>query len=273
MDIKTLLPHIITAVVSLVSIIATSAVSITLSKSNHKRELARLEYDYRLKHIDSSMQVKRDSYRDVYRLMAKTRDLVYDLSREAHKPVEEPRYEYRNRNDNQVKELKEIWSMFQQQKSDAYFVSSWLCDYYFTQWHVTLNRIVMLSCEDGYPIEFFRSEDSKHLLDALLFLENDFLEQARKELGFSKNDDEEIIKINSLNNESAGCLLKKTNGEIVLLAGAKTEEPQTDSFFDFWADEYGYVLPHSKTFKNIEEAAKYLMGNDEKYEIKQICKL
>ncbi len=269
-----LLTQIITAVVSLVSIIATSIVSIALSKSNHKQELARLEHDYQLKQIDSSMQEKRECYRDVCRIISRVKELVFNLSVEAHKPVDEENLlEYGKKNEKQIKELYDIMNTFKEQTADAYFVSSWLSDYFITCFHVILNRIIMESCENGDPIGFFRSERSTDLLLALERMEFNIFEQARKELGFSKNDGGEIITLNSLNNESNGCILKKTNGEVVLFAGAITKEPPTDNSLEFWTDEFGYVLIDNKTFHDIEEAAKYFMGNKEKYETKQICKL
>ena len=43
-----------------------------------------MEYDYRLKQIDSAMHVKMDCYREACKVVSKAKDLVYEVSREAH---------------------------------------------------------------------------------------------------------------------------------------------------------------------------------------------
>lgn len=268
-DIKTLLPYIITAAVSLISIVATSAVSIALSKSNYKRELAKLEHDYRLRQINSSLQVKSDSYKGIFKTMTTITDSVLELSVEAHKYIQEAkRANIVERNKEQISKLNDIRNRIDKQKSEAFFVASGLCDYYFSSYYTILHRIIMESCKDNDPIDFFGSLKSSGLIFALQNMQNNFLYQARMELNIVEYKNFAIFALRESNHEGTGFLIKRADGEVELLAGSYTKRPLEGYDFDFWSSDDGYYnLSHNISFESIKEAATYLIGTDKKYEV------
>lgn len=266
MDNEILIPYIITATVSLVGIIATSAVSIVLNNNNFKRDILKQKHDYHLKLLLSSLQEKKEMYVKIYNTISKSTDIIIELSAEVH----QNKHEFNSNHHNQTKSkflerFKHFSLKLKEQKDTVFLLASSLCDHYFTIYYIILDRIERELKASNNLDSFFMSKNCSKMIDALQNSQGLFLEQVRIEIDETQSITQELYFLNVLDKKikAHGRLIIQNKKNIILLAGSRTTKPLDN---DYWNDMDDYITSKNKEFNTIEEATSYLTDSPKNHE-------
>lgn len=268
---NTLLPQIITAGATLIGVIVTTAFSIIQNRVSHKRELAKLEHDYRLKALSLDEQIKKDAYIETFRKMSKTNDAITSLSVKAHtierEMMRDKSTSYPAGFDEEFDEVEEMRSDLYNQLAVVELFLSPICLHHFVLFLNIVNRISNKDYDRFTPLALFLSDTFSEFYWALGSIRNNFFEQCKAELYISATDKHEVYSICTPESYASGDYIKRKNGDIVLLAGSRTKRGLEEGYYE--EDGY-YVMSRNEYFKTAKEAAAYLVGNDMKYETKRL---
>ena len=265
------LPQIITASATLIGVIVTAGLAIIQNIISYKRELAKLEHDYRLKALSLDIQAKKDAFIETYRKMMKVNDAITNLSVKAHKIEREIMQNkltsYPDGFDEEFDELEEMHSDLQNHLAVVDLFLSPICLSQYVLFLNMVNRISKKDYDRFSPFALLLSDTFPVFHEALASSRNNFLELCKAELYISASEKNEVYSIHTQESYASGDYIKRKNGNVVLLAGSRTKKVLEEGYYE----EVGYyVMSRNEYFKTAEEAATYLVGNDMKYETKLI---
>lgn len=270
---NTLLPQIITAGATLIGVIVTAIFAVIQNRISHKRELAKLEQDYRLKALSLDTQAKKDVCTETYGKMLKAIQNLQKLSGLAFKIVaemKENKTPYPADFDEKFDELNKVYSeLFGQLATLEIFASEILLWHYMTYLRF-FYIITQKGSERITPMAFFPSANYIELWNALQTCRNNFLEQCKVELYISQSEKPEIYCVYTSGKSemfARGYYLRQKNGDVVLLSGSITKKVLEK---DYYKDIDNYIMTNNQYFKTDKEAEAYLVGTDAKYETKLI---